>query len=78
MQPSQIKIFVVFYTCLLIFGLLTGCIDKEQSSEIEDILSQYDTYDQPSILPNWTDGDYHDYYNTMDLLQEFHIYYPEL
>ena len=34
--------------------------------------------DQPSILPDWQDGDYHDYYDTVDLLQECQINYPYL
>ena len=33
---------------------------------------------QPSILPPWKDGEYHDYYGTMDILNEFQIKYPDL
>jgi hypothetical protein len=34
--------------------------------------------DQPSFLPNWTDGDYHDYYGTMEMLNCFNGKYPDL
>ena len=30
------------------------------------------------MLPKWTDGDYHDYYQTRDLLQAFQAEYPEI
>ena len=31
-----------------------------------------------SILPDWRDGDYHEYYGTTDLVNEFQIKYPDL
>jgi hypothetical protein len=34
--------------------------------------------DQPSILPDWKDGEYHDYYGTMELLNDFNGKYPDL
>jgi hypothetical protein len=34
--------------------------------------------DKPSILPNWKDGEYHDYYGTMELLNGFNDKYPDL
>jgi hypothetical protein len=34
--------------------------------------------DQPSILPDWKDGEYHDYYGTMKLLNDFKGKYPDL
>jgi 3-methyladenine DNA glycosylase AlkD len=57
--------------------LLTGCIQEEQESELEDVQPEIQS-DQPSILPDWEDGEYHDYYETMDELNEFQIKYPDL
>jgi hypothetical protein len=34
--------------------------------------------DQPSILPDWKDGEYHDYYETTDMLSDFKVKYPDL
>ncbi|VVB61055.1 Zinc carboxypeptidase [uncultured archaeon] len=34
--------------------------------------------DQPSVLPNWTDGDYHDYFGTTEMLNNFNEKYPDL
>jgi len=34
--------------------------------------------DQPSVLPNWTDGEYHDYYGTTKMLKGFNQKYPDL
>ena len=59
------------------FGTLAGCIDEEKKSEEENLIPVLKE-DQPSLLPKWTDGDYHDYYQTRDLLQEFQVEYPHL
>jgi len=34
--------------------------------------------DKPTILPDWNDGNYHDYYDTIQLLYEFNEKYPQL
>jgi hypothetical protein len=34
--------------------------------------------DQPSVLPNWTDGNYHDYFGTTEMLNGFNDKYPNL
>jgi len=34
--------------------------------------------DHPSILPNWTDGEYHDYFGTTEMLNGFNEKYPDL
>ena len=34
--------------------------------------------DQPSILPDWEDGDYHDYYGTIQMLNDLNDKFPDL
>jgi hypothetical protein len=34
--------------------------------------------DQPSVLPDWSDGEYHDYSGTMEMLNGFNDKYPDL
>ena len=50
---------------LLVCGIFSGCIEEGQNSKNEDILPPELILDQPSILPDWKDGDYHDYYGVM-------------
>jgi len=57
--------------------MFTGCFDEEKELVEEILISQIKT-DHPSNLPDWNDGEYHDYYQMMDLLQEFQIDYPDL
>jgi murein tripeptide amidase MpaA len=52
-------------------------IKEEQKSE-EEILPPEVELDQSSILPDWKDGDYHDYYGTMEMLNDFNEKYPDL
>jgi len=77
MSTSQIKLTVIILNLILICGFFNGCIG-EQNSENEDIIKPEIKVDQPSILPNWKDGDYHDYYDTMEFLFDFNEKYPDL
>jgi len=65
---------------LIIFFLVTisipGCIKEEKICEVGETLDE--DFDKESILPYWNDGEYHDYYETTDLLNEFQIKYPDL
>jgi carboxypeptidase T len=67
----------IFLSFILVSVSLTGCIQEEQDSELEDVQPEIQL-DQPSILPDWKDGEYHDYYETMDVLNEFQVKYPNL
>jgi hypothetical protein len=78
MQPTKIKAIVIILIFLLIFTIFTGCIEQEQKLENEDILTPDINPDQSSILPNWVDGEYHDYYVTTQLLNDFNDKYPDL
>jgi hypothetical protein len=59
--------------------LFTGCIEEESNEEKpEEIQGLEVTLDQPSILPDWEDGEYHDYYGTTQMLNDFNDRYPNL
>lgn len=69
--------FRTFFLCgILLLVLLAGCVKEQQKTE--EILESEIERDYPSMLPDWRDGEYHDYYSTMDLLQEYRIKYPDL
>ena len=78
MQIYQIKFTVILLILILVSGIFAGCIDEEKKSEIEDIVPPNLHLDFPSILPDWKDGEYHDYYKTTDLLYDLNIDYPDL
>jgi hypothetical protein len=58
--------------------IFTGCIQTEQRSHQETERYEDIIVDHPSILPDWNDGDYHDYYSTTELLHTFEEQYPHL
>jgi len=65
--------------CLFLLTLsFTGCIEKDETKEsIEPINYQIET-DKPSVLPDWNDGEYHDYIETSQILKGFNAQYPDL
>jgi Zinc carboxypeptidase len=76
MSKQRPLISVAFICLFLLTVSFTGCIDEtDKSTEPIDSHIQLDTL---SALPDWNDGDYHDYYKTIDVLHEFQIKYPDL
>ena len=71
-------LIAIFLSFILVSVFLTGCIQEEQNSKETEEISPGIQLDQTSILPEWEDGEYHDYYETMDVLNEFQIKYPDL
>jgi len=70
----------VFFLCgILLTVLFTGCINEGQKSEVstETVLPEV-PLDQSSILPDWKDGEYHNYYTVMKMLNGFNEKYPDL
>jgi murein tripeptide amidase MpaA len=63
---------------MLLVLSFSGCIENEQKSEEKTLSVPEVKSDQPSILPDWKDGEYHDYYGTMELLDRFNDEYPSL
>jgi hypothetical protein len=78
-ERKLIQLLALFLCGILLTVLFTGCITEEQASEasLETALSEI-ILDKPSVLPNWTDGKYHDYYGTTKILNGFNEKYPDL
>jgi len=70
---------VLFLCCILLGATFSGCIKEEQKgAEQESLFNLEVQLDQPSVLPNWEDGDYHDYGGTLQMLNTFNDQYPDL
>lgn len=63
---------------LLLCLSFSGCIESDDKTDDEQPLDPIIDLDIPSILPDWKDGEYHEYYKTTDLLNDFQIKYPYL
>jgi len=61
--------------------MCTGCIQSKQkpseSLALEPLTSGI-ILDQPSVLPNWSDGNYHDYNETVEMLTDFNDEFANL
>jgi hypothetical protein len=74
---TTLKVIVI--TCILLVVMLsTGCFEEIQITLDKKDKEKELHKDNPSILPNWKDGDYHDYYATTQLLNDLNDKYPEL
>jgi len=64
----------------IVLGLLcpSGSLQKTQNEKVEVNASVEPSFDTPSILPDWTDGEYHDYQGTMLKLYALNEAYPDL
>jgi len=79
MDKKLSQIIALFLCCILLIVTFSGCIEeKQKSEESKGTLLPEVKLDQPSVLPDWKDGEYHDYYGTIDVLNEFQIKYPNL
>ena len=78
MKNKSPQLIAIFLCVILLFVTFSGCIKKEQKTEEKEASMPEINLDQPSFLPDWKDGEYHDYYDTTDELNEFQIKYPNL
>jgi hypothetical protein len=76
MHKKLSQIITLSLCCILLIVTFSGCIEEEQKTE--KIPTPEVKLDQPSILPDWNDGEYHDYYETTDMLSDFKVKYPDL
>ena len=76
MNKKTSKLIALFLCCILLVVRFSGCIEEEQKTE--EIPIPEVKLDQPSLLPDWKDGEYHDYYETTDMLSDFKVKYPDL
>jgi hypothetical protein len=68
-----------FFCGILFMVLFTGCVNQGQKPVVTtEIVSKELQLDHRSVLPNWTDGKYHDYYGTTKTLNGFNQNYPDL
>lgn len=76
-KKTERKVSPILAVCIcgiLLLLLCTGCVREEQPSEVFiEIVLPDGPLDQPSVLPDWKDGDYHDYYETTDMLFDFNV-----
>lgn len=77
MKLSYLKIFILctILICLIFTGSIEQAIytNKQGNKKI-----QVNWIDTPLILPEWNDGEYHDYYTTCEKLIDFNNEYPDL
>jgi hypothetical protein len=73
------KIKIVCISIFLINSVFSGCIEEKRESDgVKNETTNKLEFDQSTILPDWNDGDYHDYYGTMQLLNDLNEKYPDL
>mgnify|MGYP006279490353 CR=1 FL=1 len=77
MGGNKFRVKVVLMTALVFSTVFSGCFEEERE-QLEEILVPPININHPSVLPDWNNGEYHDYYETMNMLQEFQIDYPDL
>jgi len=71
---------ITLFTCfIVILVTLSGCVEEQhKNNESKQLLNPEIKLDQPPILPDWKDGEYHDYYITTQMLNDFNEEYPDL
>jgi len=73
-KDTPIIIGIILIICIIV-SMFSGCLEQESESDESLIVTHQN---QPCILPDWNDGDYHDYYGTTQKLHEFNEKYPDL
>jgi len=70
---------IIFLICILINGTFISCSAKEQKIDISQAGSSIEIKkDLSSILPDWADGEYHDYYMAREKLIDFNDNFSSL
>jgi len=80
-MDKRVSYFItVFICCILLIVAFTCFFNEKQkpAAVTTKTVPLVIKADQPSILPNWTDGKYHDYFGTTKMLNGFNENYPEL
>ena len=78
MLNKKIHLKVTFFTFILILFVFTGCIEQQKDLDESNEQSNKKFYlDMPCILPDWEDGDYHGYYETMEMINNFNSKFPD-
>lgn len=81
----NMKIKKIFYmlsfitTALLLTIPFSSCIQtKAYAVNFQEKTTVHEKSTVSSVLPDWNDGEYHDYYETTELLFDFNDNYPDL
>ena len=79
-MDKKLSYLLTFFLCgIFLTVLFTGCITQEQTSgEITERILPEEPLDLSSVLPDWKDGQYHDYSGTTKILNGFNEKYPDL
>jgi len=76
---KKLSHLITLVLCFILIDItFSGCIEKEQKFKVEELSIPEINLDQSSILPDWRDGKYHDYYSTIEMLKDFNENYPRL
>jgi len=77
-RRTLMSLEIFFLVSILVMATFASCTAEEQTAEELQILASEITSDQTSILPNWNDGEYHDYDATVHTLMIFNDNFPDL
>ena len=69
---------VIFLLVVLLAVNLAGCVQEKNHLQGYVEVSPQVKLDEPSVLPNWKDDGYHDYYSTVQKLRGFNRMFPNL
>ena len=69
---------VLFLSFVLILVIFTGCIENQKNDDSEKKIRSVIKLDEPSLLPDWEDGNYHAYLGTVQLLNDLNSRFPDL
>ena len=67
-MDKKVSYFITFFICCILLTIVfTSFFNEKQKPAVstETVLPEV-KMDHRSILPNWTDGEYHDYYGTIE------------
>jgi len=71
-----LKFHYIIIIVIILNCMFSGCSTSEEKEVIKKVVP-WIPMDDPSILPDWIDGTYHNYYDTLDVLSELQIKYPD-
>jgi hypothetical protein len=79
MNKKLSSLKVLFLSFILILVLFTGCIENQNNDDAsKKKIINVKIFDEPSMLPDWEDGNYHGYLETMQLLDDLNSKFPHL
>jgi hypothetical protein len=71
-------LLAILLSSVLLVVLFSGCIEEDENSRMRKESIVETCIDKPSVLPDWNDGEYHNYEETIDMVNYFNDNYPNL